>query len=128
MSLPLRILLIVGALLTLLFFLLQIRRRRLQIDYAIFWILVSVLLLIAAVAPGLVMTLSVALGFESTANFVFLVVIFVLLLKMFSVTLRLSKANQQITDLAQRLALLGKAVQEKDGEETVEAGRDNRPL
>jgi hypothetical protein len=114
MPLPLRILLILGALLTLAIFLSQIRRKRLQIDYAIYWILVSILLLAASIFPQGVVWLSGVLGFISPANFVFLVVIFLLLIELFSATLRLSKANQQITDLTQRLALLEKEQVEQD--------------
>jgi hypothetical protein len=108
MSVSLRVLLILGALLTLAFFLAQIRRKRLQIDYAIYWILISILLLVASIIPGPIITLAHSLGFESPSNFVFLVVIFLLLLKLFSMTLKLSRANQQITDLTQRLALVEK--------------------
>ncbi|MDR3136267.1 MAG: DUF2304 domain-containing protein [Coriobacteriales bacterium] len=109
MSLPLRIILILGSLLTLIFFMVQIRRKRLQIDYAIYWILVSILLFIASVIPDFVVGIALVLGFESAANFIFVVIIFLLFVKLFSVTLKLSQSNQQITDLTQRLALLEQA-------------------
>jgi hypothetical protein len=110
MTLPLRILLIIGALLTLAFFLYQIRKKRLQIEYAIYWILISVLLFVASIVPEAIIWLARALGFESPANFVFLVFIFLVLVKLFSNTLKLSRTNQQITDLTQQLALLKKTV------------------
>jgi hypothetical protein len=109
MSLPLRVLLILGALLTLTFFIQQIRKKRLEIDYAVYWVLFSLLLLVASIFPDVITGLSSLLGFTSPANFVFLVIIFLLLVKLFSITLKLSRANQQIADLTQRLALLEKA-------------------
>jgi hypothetical protein len=109
--------LILGAVLTLVFFLSQIRRKRLQIDYSIYWILVSIFLFIVSIFPDLVIGISQTLGFASPANFVFLSIIFLLMFKLFSNTFKLSRANQQITDLAQRLALL-----ERDG--PVQAAQD----
>jgi hypothetical protein len=106
MPVTLRILLIAGALLALLFFALQIRKRHLQINYSLFWILLSALLLVVAIFPGIFLGLAGLLGFVSPANLVFLTVIFLLILHLFSVTLKLSKANQQIGDITQRLALL----------------------
>jgi hypothetical protein len=110
MPLSLRILLILGALFALAFFLYQIRKKHLQIDYAIYWILLSILLLVASIIPNVVIGLSRILGFESPANFVFLVLIFLLLVRLFMNTLKLSSANRQITYLTQQLALLKKSL------------------
>ncbi|MDR1014509.1 MAG: DUF2304 domain-containing protein [Coriobacteriales bacterium] len=115
MAPSLRVLLILGSLLTLVFLIVQIRRKRLQIDYAVSWILISLLLLVASVFPHAAIGLSRMLGFESPANFVFLAVVFLLLMKLFSVTLKLSRANQQIVDLAQRLALAEKRLEGEEG-------------
>jgi hypothetical protein len=86
----------------------MIRKRRLQIDYALFWVLFSILLVLFAALPGVVGAIAELLGFESASNFVFLTIIFLLVLRLFSVTLKLSRLNQQITDLTQRLAILQK--------------------
>jgi hypothetical protein len=106
MILSLRILLIAGAVLTFVFFIVQIRRKRLLIDYALFWLIFGALLLVIALFPGIVTATSDALGFISPANFVFLGIIFVLLLRLFSVTMKLSRLSRQIEDVTQRLALV----------------------
>jgi hypothetical protein len=105
MPITLRILLIAGAVLTLAFFCLQIRKKRLQIDYAIFWSLFSAFLVLIAVFPDIVIWCAETLGFASPANLVFLVIMFFLVLRLFSLTLKLSKLNQQVETLTQKLAI-----------------------
>jgi hypothetical protein len=102
----LRVVLFVGALCSFIHFIYQIRKMRLQIDYALFWIIFSIMLLVAALVPGIIVSASKLLGFESPANLVFLAINFLLILRLFSVTLKLSRSNEQITRLTQRLALL----------------------
>ncbi|MDR1183173.1 MAG: DUF2304 domain-containing protein [Coriobacteriales bacterium] len=106
MPLVLRVILFAGALLTFIYFIYQIRKKRLQIDYSLFWILFSIVLLVVALFPGIITYTSGFLGIESPANLVFLAVNFLLILRLFSVTLKLSRSNEQITQLVQRLALL----------------------
>ena len=111
MPTTLRILLFIGALFTLSFFLFQIRKKKLQIDYAVFWSLFSGALLAISVFPGVITWLAQIFGFMSPANLVFLIIIFILIVQMFSMTIKLSKLNQQIVKLVQELAL-----RDKDGE------------
>ena len=119
MSVALRVMLVVGALATLLFFLYQIRKKRMQIEYTISWCLFSVLLLFISIFPEVVTWASRLLGFQSPANLVYLIVIFVLIIKLFTTTMRLSQMNRNITELAQAMAL---------GEGGAEEKEDKRPL
>jgi hypothetical protein len=114
MNLILRAVLIAGALLTLIYFVYQIRKKRLQIDYTLFWVLFSGLLFVVALFPQIIISAAHLLGVDSPANLVFLVIIFLLVLRLFSVTLKLSRLNQQVSDLIQRLAL----VEKKAGDDT----------
>ena len=114
MSLVLRLILLAGAVFSCIYFIYMIRKRRLQIDYALFWVLFSILLVLFAALPGVVAAIAELLGFESTSNFVFVTIIFLLILRLFSVTLKLSKLNQQIAALTQRLAILQKQDTEAD--------------
>ncbi|MDR2196369.1 MAG: DUF2304 domain-containing protein [Coriobacteriales bacterium] len=106
MTITLRVILIAGALLTLVYFLYQIRRRRLQIDYSLYWILLSVLMLVIALFPQIIIWTADRLGFISPANMVFLLIIFLLVIRLFALTGELSKLNRQTAELTQRLALL----------------------
>ncbi|WP_312103001.1 DUF2304 domain-containing protein [Pygmaiobacter massiliensis] len=105
MPLELRLLLIVGAVLTMLYFLQCIRKSRMQIDYAIFWSLFCGLLVLMSLFPQVITWLSEQFGFHSPANMVYLIIIFVLLFKQFTMTIKLSKMDERITALAQHIAL-----------------------
>ena len=106
MNLQLRVLLFIGAVATLLYFFGKIRKNRLDIDYAIFWVLFSGVLVIVSIFPGMVGWLSDLLGFMSPSNMVFLLVIFLLLIKLFSVTIKLSALEHKIRRLSQHIAIL----------------------
>lgn len=45
------------------------------------------------------------IGIQSPANLLYLGIIFILILKQFTTTIKLSKMNRQITELAQHMAL-----------------------
>lgn len=115
MSSGLRFILVITALLNLCYFIFKIRKNRMQIEYAIFWSLFSGLLLLLAMFPGVVGFASNMLGVVSPANLVFLVVIFVLILRLFSVTIKLSRMDEQITRLTQHIAILEKDIENKNG-------------
>lgn len=59
-------------------------------------------------------------GFISTSNFVFLVIIGVLLLKVFTSSIEISRLKYQVHQLAQEIALTNKATYDKC------AGRDEK--
>lgn len=105
MSIELRIILLVGAVLTMIYFLHQIRKNRMQIEYAISWSLFSAGLLVLGIFPEIVIWASKLVGVESPANMLYLCIIFLLILKQFSTTVKLSKMNRQITVLTQSIAL-----------------------
>lgn len=105
MTLALRTLLIAGALVTLIFMLLRIRAAKVQIKDSIVWILLSLVLLVLAIFPQLPIAMSRWFGIESPINFVYLVIIFVLLIKQFADSLRISRMDAKVQQLAQRLAL-----------------------
>lgn len=115
LSLALRILLIVGSLVTLAFMLQRIRSAKVQIKDTVFWIIFSVMLLIISIFPQITWWASVALGIQSPINFVYLFIIFILLIRLFSNTIRISQQDAKLDMLAQKIALL-----EKENEETLE--------
>lgn len=113
MSIELRVALFVGAVFTMAYFLGQIRRSRLQIDYAISWALFSGGLVIISIFPGIIVWLAEILGVMSPANLLYLIIIFVLILKQFTTTLKISKMDRQIADLAQHIVLQEKNQQKE---------------
>ena len=109
MSIVLRITLIVVSFLVLLFVLKKIRRTQLYIDDAIFWIVFSALLLVISIFPQLAVWASDLLGIQSPANFVFLFMIFVVLIKLFQISIELSVQKHRLNRLVQKLALMNEA-------------------
>lgn len=100
-----RIVLIVVSLLSTYYILKKIRQSKLQIEYAIFWIIFSGVLVIISLFPWLVSLFTRLLGMQLPVNFVFMVFIFILLVKLFMMTIELSALENKVKDLTQELAL-----------------------
>ena len=103
--LSLRLLLVLGSLLTLVFVLGRIRRAKIQIEDTIFWLLFSVVLLVLAIFPGIAYWASRLLGFQSPINFVYIVIIFLLLAKQFFLSIRISQMDSRLRILTEQVAL-----------------------
>ena len=105
MSIALRVLLIIVSVMNTLNILRRIRKSKLQIDYSIFWLVFSMILIVIAVFPQIVIKLAQIIGFQSPANMVFLLVIFALMFKSFQSTLEISQLQYKIEELTQEIAL-----------------------
>ncbi len=108
MTLIFRIVLIVVSLLSTCYILKKIRQSKLQIEYAIFWIVFAGVLVIISLFPWIVTLFTRLLGMQLPVNFVFMVFIFILLLKLFMMTIELSALENKVKDLTQELALAEK--------------------
>lgn len=90
----------------------RIQKAKLVIEDSIFWILLALMFVVFALFPVVPDTLAALLGIYSTANFLFLFMIFVLLMRMFFMSMRISLLEDKLRKLVQELALREKA--EKD--------------
>lgn len=111
-SIALRLVLILGSLLTISFMLFRIRSSKIAIRDSIFWIIFSLTLLILSLFPELTAWASRLLGIQSPINFVYVFIIFILLTKIFSSSMRISMLDTRIQQLAQRVALNEKELAE----------------
>lgn len=100
-----RILLIVSAILLLVYMLKKIRVAKLKIEYTLFWIAFSSFLVLMGVFPKLFYMISRVIGFKSPISMVYLLIIFVLIVKMFLMTLQISQLENKIDSLAQQIAI-----------------------
>jgi len=75
-----------------------------QISDSIFWICFTAFIFILGAIPPLVSAVASHIGFDSPANFVFLVIIFILLIKCFSQSLQISQLDSKLKFLVQRIA------------------------
>ncbi len=105
MTILIRILLVVSAVSLLAFMLKRIRQAKLKIEYTIFWIVFSTILVFMGIFPKLFYKISYLIGFQSPISMVFLVIIFVLILKMFFMTLQISQLENKVDALAQQIAI-----------------------
>ncbi|MBQ8184809.1 MAG: DUF2304 domain-containing protein [Lachnospiraceae bacterium] len=113
MTLVFRILLIVASLVTTYYILKRIRQSKLQIEYAIFWLIFAGILVVFSLFPQLIALFTNMVGMELPVNFVFLFFIFVLMLKLFFTTIELSALENKVKDLTQEIALMEKERQEE---------------
>lgn len=105
MSILLRILLIIGAVSMMVFMLNKIRQARMKIEFTVFWIGFASVLIIMGVFPQLFYWISDFIGFQSPISMVYLVVIFVLIIKSFFMTIHISQLENKIDNLVQHMAI-----------------------
>lgn len=100
----LRALLVLGALAALFVVGKQVKKKILVED-AVFWVVVAVVFVVIAVFPDIAISLAYALGFMSASNFVYLVIIALLLWKAFANSAEISRLRTKVNELAQEIAL-----------------------
>jgi len=74
---------------------------------------------ILAFFPSIAIFLSGLLGIASPVNFVFLVIIFILMVKCFSLSIYLSQLNDKIKKLSQHIAINEKVKEDREKQEVV---------
>lgn len=94
----------------------QVKKEKLLIEDAVFWVVSAAILVIVAIFPGIAINLAYALGFMSASNFVYLVIIALLLWKVFACSSEISRLKVKVNELAQEIALdhLDETEQRKD--------------
>lgn len=104
-SIVLRVLLILVSVWLFCHVLRSVRKSQVQIDDIIFWLLFSVVMVVLALIPQIATWAADLLGVMSPVNLIYLVIIFVLLLKLFSVSIRFSQLEAKIKTLTQEIAV-----------------------
>lgn len=112
MSWTLRICLIVVCIIACVYVLRRIRRSQMAIEDAIYWIVVSIALVIISIFPQIPDFLSNLLGIRAPSNFVFLAVIFVVIVKLFSLSMEVSLLKQKLKSMIQNVAIREKELEE----------------
>lgn len=105
MSLVLRALLIVCAVVVLLFVLRKLKKNQMKALDSVFWLFFSCAFVLFGLFPGAVAKVSSALGFQSASNCVFLFVIAVLVIRDFTSSIRIASLSNKVDLLATEIAL-----------------------
>ncbi len=103
-----RVVLVVASVGTLTIVLNKIRKSKLNIEDSIFWILMVLMFVVFAIFPVVPDTMARLLGIYSTANFLFLFMIFILLMRLFNMSMRVSTLEDRIKNLVQEMAIRDK--------------------
>ena len=111
----LQCLLILGSLFTAAFILRRVRKAQVQIEDTIFWLLFSAGLLLLSLFPKAAYRAARALGFQAPINLVYTGIIFVLLVRQFFMTIRISQLDSKLRSLAQRVALNEEKIERERG-------------
>ncbi len=112
MSQTLQIFLFLFSVLSLILIIRNVKRNKMNIHYAMIWIVLGIFLTVISVFPKLISYLSLILGINTPSNTIFLVTIFFLYVLSFYSYLRISKLNDQIQSLNYEIALLKKKLEE----------------
>ena len=105
MTILFRLCLIGASVLTMMTMMHKIRRSKVRIEDAIFWVLFSLILILLSIFPQIVYLLSDIVGTQSPANLIFTMIIFLLLMKVFSMAVKISQLESRLQELVQKMAL-----------------------
>lgn len=105
MSGALRILMILGAVFFMVFMIKKIRQAKVKIEYTVFWIIFSGILVLMGIFPQLFYWVSELLGFQAPINMIYLVIIFVLIVKLFLISVQISQLENKVDSLTQQVAI-----------------------
>lgn len=105
MSVVLRVILLIAAVISAWWILLKIRKCKVKMEDAIFWVCFAVILLVMGIFPNFTYWLTRVLGMQSPANLIFLIIIFLLLEKVFTLSIITSQLEDKVTVLSAEVAL-----------------------
>ena len=105
MSWEISILLVIGAIALFIFVMGNIRKAKMRIEDAIFWIVLALAILILAFIPQIAFAAAGFFHFQAPINFVFLAFIAILLVKCFMMSVRTSQLETKLRELTQQLAI-----------------------
>ncbi len=109
----LRVALIIMSVFTSVFIIRQIRKNKIEIGESLFWIIISIILIFISLFPQITVFFTTVLGIQSPSNFVFLVAIFIVMLKLFALSIDVAKLKQKLKSLIENVALKEKELDEK---------------
>lgn len=105
MSNNMRILVLVGVIAFGLYILFRIRKLKLKMEDAIFWIFFVLIAAVFGVVPQAAYWLSSLLGIQSPINLVYLLIIGLLIEKLFTLSAKVSMLEEKLTVMAAEIAI-----------------------
>jgi len=113
MSAVIRLVLILSSVATLVLVLSRVRKERMRVQDALFWVLFVLASLLLAVFPRIAYWVAGILGVASPVNFIYLVFIFFAYLKLLSLSTKIARLESKNEDMAYVVAALRKRLDEE---------------
>ncbi len=99
------IMLICGSVFTFFMVMRYIRKSHVRIEDTFFWIFLSFALVILSLFPDIALDVATLFNIQSPINVVYLFIIFLLIVKLFFLSIRFSKLEIKVSELAQQVAI-----------------------
>ena len=112
MSAVFRIILVLASVATCLYISRKLKKAQVDTHDTVYWILFSGVLILVSAFPGIADWAAGVLGIYTTANMVFLIIIFALLIRVFLLTIKSSQMEHKIRVLVEELAIREKTLEE----------------
>ncbi len=113
MNLTLRLFLLFFAVITSIWIIRKIKKSKIKVNDMVFWMFLSVLLVIQGIIPEVSFYMAGVMGIQSPANFLFLMLIFLLIEKVFTLSILVSRLEDKVENLSAELALRSKVLEDK---------------
>lgn len=105
MSIRIRVTIVLVLLVGLISIVNLIRKRNLELKYALTWLFLGVAMLVAVLIPGLMDSISAALGIYNPMNMVFFLGFLFSIIVIFTLTMSVSRNSNRVRKMAQKIAL-----------------------
>lgn len=105
MSITLRVVLLLAALITAVWILRKIYKCKVKLGDAIYWFCMAILLAILGIFPEVAYWCTAMIGIQAPVNFIFLFVLALVIEKMFTLSIKVSQLEDKMTVLAAEVAL-----------------------
>lgn len=116
MNKVLQLVLLAGSIIVLFIVLRFVIKNKMNIRFAIIWVIWSLAMIIISIFPSIIYSISNLLGFEKPVNAIFLLMIFLLYCLSFYLFVSISKHNDEILNLNYEIATLKKKIEELENE------------
>lgn len=114
MSIALRLLLLIASIFTFLYIVRKLRKSQLQVMDTVFWIVLATILIVLSIFPQIAYWIANILEIQSPVNFIFLLIIFMLMIRNFLLTIKVSQLEDKLKTLVEELAIRENASRKKD--------------
>lgn len=106
MTITLQRILIVGSTLFFIYIFNMVRTKKLELKYTLTWMITSIAFIILSSIPNALNFISKVLSIKSPMNALFFILIFFIILIIFSLTVALSRNSKRVRVLNQEIAIL----------------------